>query len=176
MEVKGRIKLINPRQDVSTSFSKREFVITTDEQYPQHIQMEFNQDKCDLLDKYTIGQAVVVSINLRGREWVNPQGETKYFNTIQAWRIDAAEGQQPAASNQSAPPPASGTPAKEYVHTGAFNLQEALTKNWTYESLVAGGHGHWKENAAPGAPSAPAAKAYDPTMPLAAPDHDDFPF
>ena len=24
-----------------------------------------------------------------GREWQNPQGEIKYFNSIQGWRIDA---------------------------------------------------------------------------------------
>jgi hypothetical protein len=50
--------------------------------------MEFTQDKCDLLNIYKVGEDVKVSINLRGREWVSPQGDTKYFNTIQAWRIE----------------------------------------------------------------------------------------
>jgi len=94
MEVNGTIKLINPTQEVSASFKKREFVVTTDEQYPQHIQMELNQDKCDLLNNYNVGQSVKVSINLRGREWVNPQGETKYFNTIQAWRIESSQQEE----------------------------------------------------------------------------------
>ena len=73
---------------VSASFKKRELVITTEEQYPQSILIEFAQDKCDLLNNLQIGQDVKVSINLRGREWVNPQGETKYFNSIQGWKID----------------------------------------------------------------------------------------
>lgn len=87
MEILGKIKLINPTQEVSASFKKRELVVSTDEQYSQTIIIEFNQDKCDLLDKFKIGQNVKVGINLRGREWVNPQGETKYFNTIQGWSI-----------------------------------------------------------------------------------------
>jgi hypothetical protein len=57
--------------------------------------VEFTQDKCDLLNNYNVGEDVKVSINLRGREWVSPQGETKYFNSIQGWRIEklAAEVQ-----------------------------------------------------------------------------------
>ena len=88
MEVIGKIKVVNPTQEVSSAFKKREFVVTTSEEYPQHILMEFTQDKCDLIDPYNIGDSVKVSINLRGREWINPQGETKYFNQIQGWRIE----------------------------------------------------------------------------------------
>lgn len=95
MEVNGKIKVINPTQNVSATFKKREIVVSTDEQYVQHILIEFNQDKCDLLDKFKVGQSVKVCINLRGREWVNPQGETKYFNSIQGWSI-SSNGEQSA--------------------------------------------------------------------------------
>lgn len=88
MDFTGTIKVINPEQQVSASFKKRELVVTTDEQYPQHIMVEFTQDKCDLLSNYKPGEQVKVSINLRGREWVNPQGETKYFNSIHGWRVE----------------------------------------------------------------------------------------
>lgn len=88
MEVIGKIKVINPEQQVSTSFKKRELVVTTDEQYPQSIMIEFTQDKCDLLNSYKENDSVKVSINLGGREWVNPQGETKYFNSVKGWRIE----------------------------------------------------------------------------------------
>jgi hypothetical protein len=97
MEVTGKIKAINPTQEVSASFKKRELVVTTEEQYPQHIMIEFTQDKTDLLDNYKVGQEVKVGINLRGREWVNPQGETKYFNSIQGWRIEKVQAEAPAA-------------------------------------------------------------------------------
>ena len=95
MEVIGKIKAINTTQQVSDSFKKREIVVSTDEQYVQHILIEFTQDKCDLLDKFKVGQSVKVGINLRGREWVNPQGETKYFNSIQGWSI-SLNGEQSA--------------------------------------------------------------------------------
>jgi hypothetical protein len=95
MEVSGRIKVVNPEQQVSASFKKRELVVTTEEQYPQHIMIEFTQDKCDLLNNYGVGEPVKVSINIRGREWVSPQGETKYFNSIQGWRIEKVAADQP---------------------------------------------------------------------------------
>lgn len=89
MEITGKVKVINETQQVSAAFKKRELVITTEESFPQHILIEFTQDKCDLLNNYNIGQEVKVSLNIRGREWTNPQGETRYFNSIQGWRIEA---------------------------------------------------------------------------------------
>lgn len=84
----------------SNGFRKREMVITTEEQYPQHIMVEFVQDKTDLLNNFQAGQTVKISINLRGREWVNPEGETKYFNSIQGWRIENLD----TATSQDMPP------------------------------------------------------------------------
>jgi translation initiation factor IF-3 len=106
MEVLGKVKVINPEQQVSASFKKRELVVTTEEQYPQHIMIEFTQDKTDLLNQYNVGEQVKVSINIRGREWVSPQGETKYFNSIQGWRIEKMQAEAPAAA-QMPPMPAS---------------------------------------------------------------------
>ena len=92
MEVQGTVKLIDETKTFGTNgFRKRELVVTTEEQYPQHIMIEFVQDKCDLLNSFSPGQKVKVGINLRGREWQSPQGETKYFNSIQGWKIDALE-------------------------------------------------------------------------------------
>jgi hypothetical protein len=89
MEVQGKIKLIGETQEFgSNGFRKREVVVTTAEQYPQSIMVEFVQDKTDLLNNFSVGQDVKISINLRGREWTNPQGEVKYFNSIQGWRIE----------------------------------------------------------------------------------------
>jgi hypothetical protein len=105
MEIQGRIKLIDETKTYGNNgFRKRELVITTEEQYPQHLLIEFVQDKTDLLDRFATGQQVKVSINLRGREWVNPQGETKYFNSIQGWRIEALEEAAPEAGAAPTPP------------------------------------------------------------------------
>jgi translation initiation factor IF-3 len=88
MEILGKIKLITETKKVGNNdFKKREVVITTQEQYPQNILVEFVQDKCDLLKMFSIGQEVKVSINLKGREWLNNDGVSKYFNVIQGWKI-----------------------------------------------------------------------------------------
>lgn len=106
MEVQGKIKVIGDTQTFGNNgFRKREVVVTTEEQYPQTIMVEFVQDKTDLLDNYKVGQQVKISINLRGREWVNPQGETKYFNSIQGWRIENLQ-QQAGGNNMPPVPPA----------------------------------------------------------------------
>jgi len=94
MEITGKIKKIDETKTYGASgFRKREMVVTTNEQYPQMLLVEFVQDKCDLLNNYAVGQDVKVSINLRGREWINPQGEAVYFNSIQGWRIEAAQAE-----------------------------------------------------------------------------------
>ena len=86
MEVTGKIKKIDETKTFGNNgFRKREVVVTTDEQYPQFLLIEFIQDKCDLLDNYNVGEDVKISINLRGREWINPEGEAKYFNAIQGF-------------------------------------------------------------------------------------------
>ena len=87
MVVSGKVRSVSHEMQVSASFKKRELVVTTEEQYPQHILIEFNQDKCSVLDNYNVNDNVVVDINLRGREWTNPEGVVKYFNQIQGWKI-----------------------------------------------------------------------------------------
>ena len=115
MEIQGRIKQIFPSQMIGQNgFEKRDLVITTEEQYPQTIIIQFTQQRCDLLDSLQVGQRVKVYVNIRGREWTNPQGETKYFNTIEGWKIEVIQTtnvanqqpvQQPAAQAAPAPPP-----------------------------------------------------------------------
>jgi len=92
VEVQGKIKLLGEIKTYGDNgFRKREVVITTQEQYPQHLLIEFIQDRCELLDSFNVGENVKISINLRGREWENPEGEIKYFNSIHGWRIEKEE-------------------------------------------------------------------------------------
>ena len=123
MEIQGRIKQIFPSQMLGQNgFEKRDLVITTEEQYPQTIIIQFTQQRCDLLDSLQVGQIVKVYINIRGREWTNPQGETKYFNTIEGWKIEVIQTtnvtyqqpvqqapQQPFAQTAPAPSPQRAT-------------------------------------------------------------------
>ncbi len=92
MELQGTIKKISDIQTFASGFQKREMVILTEEQYPQPINVEFLQDKVDLLNTYKEGDKVKVSINIRGREWTSPQGEVRYFNSITGWRLEKVEG------------------------------------------------------------------------------------
>jgi translation initiation factor IF-3 len=125
MEVVGRIKVINPEQQVTASFKKRELVVTTDEQYPQHILVEFVQDKTELLNSFQVGEDVKVSINIRGREWVSPQGETKYFNSIHGWRVERlAPVAQAPAPGQAQAPVQNMAPAQAFQPATDFNEQE----------------------------------------------------
>jgi len=106
MEVQGKIKVIGETQTFgSNGFRKREVVVTTAEQYPQSIMVEFVQDKTDLLNNFGVGQDVKISINLRGREWTNPQGEVKYFNSIQGWRIESLAAAGPETGGMPPMPP-----------------------------------------------------------------------
>lgn len=115
MEVLGKVKVVGAEQQVSPTFKKRELVVTTDEQYPQSIMIEFVQDKSDLLNSVVVGENVKVSINLGGREWVNPQGETKYFNSIKGWRIEKIQSETSVAQPMPAMPAAQAfAPATDF--------------------------------------------------------------
>ena len=96
--MKGVIKVIRQTQQVSDKFSKREFVVTdgSEEKFPQDIMFELTQDKTTLLDSIMEGQEVEVSFNLRGREWRSPSGDIKYFNTLNAFKVDTV-GAAPVA-------------------------------------------------------------------------------
>lgn len=108
MEVIGKIKLITETETFGTNgFRKRDIVVTTEDQYPQHLKLEFHQDKTDLLNSYQVGEDVKININLRGREWINPEGEAKYFNSIVGWRIERL------GQNSQATPPLAQQPAKD---------------------------------------------------------------
>ena len=92
MEIQGRIKQIFPSQTMGQNgFEKRDLVIITEDIYPQTIIIQFTQQRCDLLDSLQVGQRVKVYVNIRGREWTSPQGEIKYFNTIEGWKIELVQ-------------------------------------------------------------------------------------
>lgn len=106
MEIKAKLLEISEIQQISDKFRKREFVVEYAEnpQYPEFLKFELIQDKCELLDKLSIGQEVEVHFNLKGRKWTDPQGRIKYFNTLQAWRILAADSQPTAPPPMNEPP------------------------------------------------------------------------
>jgi single-stranded DNA-binding protein len=101
MELTGTIKKLFDIQQVSPTFRKREVVIETDENYPQVVMCEFTQDRADIPSRYREGDKVTVSINIRGREWTNRDGETKYFVSIQGWRMAPGDGSEGGGAPRS---------------------------------------------------------------------------
>jgi hypothetical protein len=106
MDIKAKLLEKYDTAQVSNSFRKREFVVEYAEnpQYPEFIKFELIQDKCEQLDGFNIGQELNIAFNLKGRKWTNPKGEVVYFNSLQAWRISAAN------DIAAAPQAASGQP------------------------------------------------------------------
>jgi hypothetical protein len=103
-ETTGTLKVKMDTQVVSEKFSKREFVLTTDagSNYPQHVTFQLTQDKCSLIDSFQQGDEMKVSFNVRGREWNGPNG-IRYFNTLEAWRIEKAQAGSSSAPTSVAP-------------------------------------------------------------------------
>lgn len=86
MEVQGKIKLIGKTQSFDSGFTKRQIVITTNEQYSQDISIDFLKDKTEILNSYKVGQDVKISINIRGNEY-----NGKHYVNLQGWRIEKVE-------------------------------------------------------------------------------------
>jgi hypothetical protein len=88
--LKGELKVISPTQQVSDSFKKREFVVVdASGQYAQTSQFQAVQDRCELLDRFKVGDSVEVTFFLRGREWTNPKdGQVRFFNSLDAWKVE----------------------------------------------------------------------------------------
>lgn len=95
MKITGKLIFKGEVQQVSEKFRKRDFVIEdNDALYPQKLSFQLVGDKCELMDMFKIGDELDIDFNLKGREWVSPQGETKYFNTLEAWKIWKVGGTQ----------------------------------------------------------------------------------
>lgn len=102
MQIKGVVARIGAVEQVSPTFSKRQLVLTTQEQYPQTLAVEFIKDKTNLLDPFGVGQVVEVDVNLRGREWVDHNGVPKYFTSLNGWRIGLVHAPEQAAAPATA--------------------------------------------------------------------------
>lgn len=114
MEIKAVVKFIGETQQVTEKFRKRDLVVTyaDNPDYPEVLKFEASGDKCDKLDELRIGDDVTVHFNLKGREWVNKNGETQYFNTLSLWKWDV---------NQTV---AGGAPSAQAIATEVDDSQD----------------------------------------------------
>jgi len=181
----GIVQKVFPMVTVGTNgFNKRDIVVRSAEQYPQDVVFQFTQDKCDLLDMYPPGSAVIISFNLRGQldGWTNPQGEVKYFNTVQGWKIARDTSVAGAAPQQQAPPVQQAAPVRQFVFTATDGtIEQYRAGGWSEEMMVQHGKGYWAQAAPPLAPApvqAPPVQQYQQAPPANqyAPQPNDLPF
>ena len=112
MEITGKIHLIGETQTVGSAgtFRKRTLVIKTDEQYSQSIPIDFIQDKCEILDKYNVGDSVTVGINVRGNEY-----NGKFYVSLNGWKINSNTTQPHHANHPTNQPPATQAQPQPYI-------------------------------------------------------------
>ncbi|MEM6629220.1 MAG: DUF3127 domain-containing protein [Bacteroidota bacterium] len=106
MQIQGKLIEKFDIKQVSDTFKVREFVVEYADNplYPQFISFQLTQDRCGLIEPMSQGAMIQVEFNLRGRKWTSPQGDVKYFNTLEAWRISPVS-EQVASPGQMPPPP-----------------------------------------------------------------------
>ncbi|MCX7833362.1 MAG: DUF3127 domain-containing protein [Ignavibacteria bacterium] len=89
MTISGKIREIFPEKQIKDTFKKREFVLYYEPNlgFPQVIKFELVNEQCSIVDGFVKGDDVEVEFELRGREWINPEGEKVYFTTLRALKI-----------------------------------------------------------------------------------------
>lgn len=108
-QISGRLHAIFETKQVTERFQKREFVIETSDNpsYPQFVQFQLTGDRCEGIESFRVGDPVRVDFSLRGREWTSPGGDTKYFNSLDVWTVEA-DG--PTGQGADGPPPTEANP------------------------------------------------------------------
>ena len=94
IEISGKIHAVFEAKQITERFRKREFVLelTDNPKYPQTVIFQLSGDRCEAIDGFEIGQEVRVDFSLRGREWKSPQGEIRFFNSLDVWTIEKTAG------------------------------------------------------------------------------------
>ena len=83
LKIKGKIKTIGELITFDSGFKKKEFVIETEDKYPQLIKFELVKDNTCLVDFLEENAPVEVFFNIRGNEY-----KEKIYNSLQAWKVD----------------------------------------------------------------------------------------
>jgi single-strand DNA-binding protein len=106
-EMKGTVKrLFDVWKSDTSEFYKREFVITTAEQYPSDVKFSALKEKSDQLSNIKEGDQVMVKFDVRGREY-----NDRYYVDLNAWRVEKMGAEAPAGAPMGeAEPAAAGIP------------------------------------------------------------------
>ena len=124
-EIQGKLIVKKDTRQVSDSFRVREFVLEVARQvgentYLNPIQFQVTQDRCELLDGIELNEELKLSFDIRGREWTSPQGDVKYFSSLDAWRVERVSAHENPFANEAAAAPAA--PSAEASATSEEDL------------------------------------------------------
>ena len=115
-EITGILKVKKETKQATETFKVREFILTDPStQYPQHIAFQVTQERCSLLDNFREGDSIKLGFYIKGREWQSKEGEMRYFNSLEAWKIEAA--------NSSAATPAPGSAEKSFTEEDVLRFE-----------------------------------------------------
>src|SRR4028119_825166 len=104
LEITGKLIEKYDTNVVSDKFRKREFVLELGEEingnvYTSYAKMQLVQNKCDIIDRFNIGDNLKVNFNIRGTRY-EKEGKVSYFSNLDAWRIEQAAAQQGNSGQQ----------------------------------------------------------------------------
>src|SRR5688500_7340808 len=102
LEITGKLIEKYDTQVVSDRFKKREFVLELVEEvngspYTNYAKMQLVQNKCDILDRFNVGDTLRVNFNIKGNRY-EKEGRTSYFSNLDAWRLEKADANAPAGA------------------------------------------------------------------------------
>ena len=120
MELIGKLEEVRQAIQRTATFTVREFVLEVENQrnaqWNDHILFQVSNNNVGLLDSFSVGQMIKVTFDMQGRRWTGQDGTQRVFNTLSAWRIEAA---QDGATVQAA------SPAQPYTQPAAAPAQPA---------------------------------------------------
>lgn len=127
-ELSGTVHSIGETQQFASGFTKREFVIQTDDpKFPQAIKLDAVKHGCDQLDAYKVGDPITVQFNLRGNEY-----NGKHYVSLAAWKFDRSESR--SANQNGAPPPKQD--AHNQAKANAYQPQPEAEKDWDTDDTI----------------------------------------
>ena len=91
-ETTGKLHAIFETEQKTERFRLRKFVVemTDNPSYPQFVEFQLTGNRCENLDGFEVGEEVNLEFSLRGREWTSPQGDVRYFNSLDVWQLERA--------------------------------------------------------------------------------------
>ncbi len=82
-EMVGTVKQIMDEQTFPSGFSKREFVITSEDEYPQPVRFVLFKEKSKMLDAIRSGERIKVSFGIKGNEY-----NGRFYVDLNAFKIE----------------------------------------------------------------------------------------